>query len=341
MAEGNYTFAGVNEVEAQDRTSEHRTGVPSAGSGLAALMAAPVGKTTSVKLVNFGSHPAEVRLRHGSSTKTVAAELLIALAQGGGTTIYIGGLQFGSIVPGSITVTDPGANPLLVDDAAQPGLLFETGTTVQRGTINYVTGAISITYGAAATEPVVIAYQHTAPVDFASPVQTTAQAAAAYPFVMPLAFGRVNPGSVVIVDSAAPPTFVDDGKGNIIDNTAAAEQVAGTIDYATGIITITAASAVLAGTVTATFTFNPFGKLLSAGGGSGSSTLYPGDIPELSDEPWADGIRGEDEVFLVGASRVQATSALITQWSHWGEEPYRVRGIFSEFAPGGHDNRAV
>jgi hypothetical protein len=294
-------------------------------------------RTTGIKLCNVGSSDVEARLRHGSSTKSAAAELLVALAQGGGTTIYIGRLQYGQIVPGTVVITDPGANPLLVDDASDPGKLFETGTTVQRGTIDYVTGAISITYGAAATEPVVAAYDHNAPVDFVSPAQVTNQASAGFPFVMPLGFGRVNPGSVAITHGGAT-TYADDGKGNIIETTAANEAVQGSIDYATGVITITGGSAALAGTVAAAYTFNPFGALLVKGAGHSDRTLIPGDIPELSEEPWADGVKGEDEVFLVGQSRDSGDSALITKWSHWGEEPYRVRQIFSAFPPGGQSN---
>jgi len=332
--EGNYLYAGVDQVEAQDRLNEHRTGVPGLGAGFGALLAAPIRRTTCVKACNTGEHGAEIRLRHGSSTKAVTAENLVAF---GGLTVYRGKLQYGLIVPGSVVVADPGANPDLVD-SDNDGILYEVGTTVARGTISYVDGSLDITYGAASTAPLAIAYNHTAPTDFVSPAQTTNQAAAAFPFTMALSFGRVNPGSVVIVDSAAPPAYIDDGKGNIIETTAAAEAVQGTIDYATGIITITGGSAALAGTVTATFTFNPFGVLLAGGGGSATTVLYPGQIPELSDEPWADGAKGEDEVWMVGVGRTAAGAHLITQWTHWGEEPYRVRQVYSAFPPGGHAN---
>jgi hypothetical protein len=336
MAEGNYTFAGVNEVEAQDRFNEHRTGVPGSGAGCASLLAAPVKRTTSIKVVNISEHDALVRLRHGSSTKTQTAEWLTALAQGGGTQVYIGKLQFGQIVPGTVVLTEAGALPDLVDSDGD-GILYETGTTTQRGTIDYLTGSLSVDWGAAATEPVTATYDHTAPVDFASPTQSTSQAAAAFPFTMPLSFGRVVPGSVSIVHGGAT-TYADDGKGNIVETTAANEAPQGTIDYGTGVVTITGGSAALAGTVTATFTFNPFAALLAKGGGVSERTLYPGDVPELSEEPWADGVKGEDEVFLVGESRDAQDAALITRWAHWGEEPYRVRQIFSAFPPGGHDN---
>lgn len=333
--EGNYTFAGVDQVEAQDRTNEHRTGLPALGAGLALLLAAPIRRTSCVKAMNTGDHAAEIRLRHGSSVKSVTAEWLKAFDTGTLTT-YRGRLQYGLIVPGTVVVTDPGANPVLVDTNGD-GILYETGTAVQRGTINYTDGSLDITYGAAATAPVTIAYDHTSPVDFASPAQVTNQAAAAFPFTMPLGFGRVNPGSVTIVHGGAT-TYADDGKGNIVETTAASEAVQGSIDYATGVITITGGSAALAGTVAATYTFNPFAVLLVGGGGTGTVTLYPGQIPELSDEPWADGAKGEDEVFLVGQGRTTNGAHLTTQWTHWGEEPYRVRQIYSAFPPGGHSN---
>jgi len=333
--EGNYLFAGIDQVEAQDRTNEHRTGVPSAGAGMASLLAAPIRKTAGIKACNSGEFAAEVRLQHGSSLKTVTAEWIKAF-DAGALTVFRGKLQFGNITPGSVVVTDPGANPVLVDTGGT-GVLFEVGTTVARGTIDYTDGSLAITYGAAATAPVTIAYTHTSPVDFASPAQVTNQAAAAFPFVMPLAFGRVNPGSVSIVHGGVT-TYADDGKGNILETTAANEAVQGSIDYATGIVTITGGSAALAGTVAATFAFNPFGALLAGGGGVGTVTLYPGQIPELSDEPWADGAKGEDEVFLVGVGRTTHGAHLITQWTHWGEEPYRVRQAYSAFPPGGHSN---
>jgi len=288
-----------------------------------------------VKAVNAGEFGAEIRLRHGSSVKVVAAEWIKAFDTGALTT-YRGRLQFGSIVPGTVVVSDPGANPDLVDTGGT-GVLFEVGTTVQRGTINYVDGSLNFTYGAAATAPVTIAYNHTAPVDFVSPAQVTNQAAAAFPFVMPLGFGRVNPGSVAITHGGAT-TYADDGKGNIVETTAANEAVQGSIDYATGIITITGGSAALAGTVAAAYRFNPFAAMLAGGGGVGTTVLYPGQIPELSDEPWADGAKGEDEVWLVGEGRTTHGAHLITQWTHWGEEPYRVRQVYSAFPPGGHSN---
>jgi hypothetical protein len=336
MAEGNYLFAGIDQVEAQDRINEHRTGVPGAGAGMAGLLAAPISRTACVKAVNTGEHAVEVRLRHGSSVKSVAAELLKALDTGALTT-YRGNLQWGRIVPGTVVVTDPGANPLLVDTNGD-GILYETGTTVQRGTIDYVSGAIDFTYGAAATAPVTIAYDHTSPTDFASPGQVTNQAAAgAFPEVMPLGFGRVVPGSVAVTHGGVT-TYADDGKGNMIETTGGSEAVQGSIDYATGVITFTGGSAVLAGTIAVTYTFNPFAALLVGGGGTGTTVLYPGQIPELSDEPWADGAKGEDEVWMVGTGRTTHGGHLVTQWTHWGEEPYRVRQVFSAFPPGGHSN---
>lgn len=333
--EGNYLYAGVDQVEAQDRTNEHRTGVPSAGAGLASLLAAPISRTSCVKACNTGEHAAEIRLRHGSAVKSVTAEWIKAFDTGALTT-YRGRLQFGNIVPGTVVVTDPGANPVLVDTNGD-GILYETGTLVQRGTVAYTDGSLDITYGAAATAPVTIAYDHTSPVDFVSPAQVTNQAAAAFPFVMPLGFGRVNPGSVAITHGGAT-TYADDGKGNIVETTGGLEAVQGSIDYGTGIITITGGSAALAGTVAATYTFNPFAALLVGGGGTGTVTLYPGQIPELSDEPWADGAKGEDEVWLVGVGRTTHGAHLVTQWTHWGEEPYRVRQVYSAFPPGGHSN---
>lgn len=328
--EGNYTFAGIGAAEAKTRYNEHRTGVPPLG-GKAALLSAPVRFTTDVKVMNQGEEACDVRLAHGSSTKTVTGEALAALS--GDLTTYRGKLQFGAIVPGSVTIANAGAPATLEDDGN--GNLVDQGTTTVRGTIDYLTGTVDWTYGAAATEPVTADYQHNDYVEFAFAQSQPNTAAGAYPESFQTQFGRVVPGSVTLTDGVT--TFVDDGKGNMLEGNA----VNGSIDYATGAITLTGGSAVLLTTAdltVITYSFNPFGALLVPGGSTQGMSLLSPDIPEIGSEAFADGIKGESRLALVGESRSNKSTHLLTQWGHHVEEPYRVQEEYTSFPPGGASN---
>lgn len=332
------TFQGIGHIEMQDRVNEHRTGVPNKGAG-ALLLSAQTRRTAKCYAINAGEADAHLRMRHAGSTKQVTNEHLAALSQPGNK--FIGALQFKAVVPKSVSITNAGA-PLTIVDSLGDGVLHDTGfPLVTRGTIDYVKGTISLTYGAAPTAPVRATYQHGDYTDFASPSQATTKASAALPFTVTTGFGRVNPGSVSIADGT-PSTWVDDGKGNIIHTTGGVATVGGSIDYATGLITLFAPSPVLAGTVTVTYTFNPFaGIAVKAGGCKLADLMGSGQIPEMTSEPWADGIKGETTVGLWGESRDTGKGTnLVTQWTFFGEEPYRVREEFSGFPPGGQSNDA-
>lgn len=347
MAGDQLSFQGVGYAESQDRIDEHRTGVPPKG-GMAVLLDAPARRTSKVMVFNTGAAPAEVRLKNQGATKTQTNELISAL--GAALTVYNGQLGNKSLVPKSVSITNAGAPVTVVDDGL--GNLYDTGfvgvAANKRGTINYLLGIIALTFGAAATEPVNITYQHTDYTNFASPSQTTVKATGAVtpttvaPFVINLGFGRANPFSIAMTDGA-PKTWVDDGKGNIIETTGGIGLVRGTVDYALGIITLTAGGA-LVGNMTTTYTFNPFGAFVVAAGGQKGLELFPGQIPELSSAAWATGLKNNPTVGLVGESRngsdtpPATTTNLVTQWSHYSEEPYRVRELFSGFPPGGATN---
>lgn len=336
MAAGNQTFLGIGQVEAQDRFDEYRTGVPSLGNPLTVLLHAPVGRLSGVKVVNTGDIGAQVRLQHQGAVKAVVSEIIQALSAGGNR--FVGALAHGSITPGSIVIHEAGVLADIVDDGA--GVLHDIGIPANvRGSVNYTTGVVDLTWGAAATAPVTASYTHSAYTDFVSPQQAASKAAGVFPFTLPLGFGRVVPGSVAITDGN-PLTFVDDGKGNIIETTGGGAVVRGTIDYATGIITLTAASAALAGTVAATFTFNPFGAMVVAGAGCKLLDTHGSPIPEFTAQPFAVGIKGESRIGLVGVcsgAGAQGTD-LVTQWTHFGAEPFRVELAFSGFPPGGESN---
>lgn len=332
MVAGNPTFQGINEAEAQDRENEVRCGVPVLGSGLLLLLNAPVKGTASVHVQNVGEVGANVRLRHFGATKTRAAERLTGLAVS--STHYLGAAQFKAIVPGTVVITNGGAPLTIVDNGL--GVLFDTGIPANiRGSIDYTNGLVDFTYGAAPTEPVLMAYQHKDYTDFVSPTQTSTKAAAAYPFTQQLGFGRVVPGSIALTDGAL--TFIDDGKGRMLETTGGISVVRGSIDYSTGLITLTGGTAPLGGTVTTTYTFNPFGARIASGGAAKLLDIYGSAIPELTAEPFADGISGETRIGLLGeAFEVSPLgSALTTKWMHFGEDPYRVEEGFSSFPPGG------
>jgi hypothetical protein len=242
-------------------------------------------------------------------------------------------------VKGSVVISNAGAPLSIVDDGE--GALYDVGfvgvAANLRGSVDYDLGVIDFTYGAAPTQPVAIAYSHAGYVDFASPSQSSSKAAAAYPFEMQLGYGRVNPGSVVLADGT-PLAFVDDGKGNMIETTGGGSVERGSINYGTGVLTLTSGSAALAGTVAVSYQFNPFAALLAGGGGMKLLDVY-GQIPELMGEAWADGIKGEDRIGLWGEGVLSSVSShVISQWVHFGEEPYRVDEPFSGVVPGGDSN---
>lgn len=331
----NMSYAGVGHAEAQNRTNEHRTGVPTKGVG-APLLRAPLKRFAAVDVLNSGEDGAELRLRVQGKVKTQTNELLTA--HNLGSNKFAGRLQFGAIVAGTVSITNGGAPATVVDNGA--GKLVDTGTTTERGTINYTTGEYVLQYGGAPTAPVRATYNHKDWTDFEFTPATTTKAAAAYPFTVKTAFGRVVPGSVTIVDDAGAPDFADDGKGNIVETTVGQEGVRGTIDYATGDITILSDGGAvnLAGTVVVTYKYNPFAALVAAAGGQKLTPVYSA-IPEITNEAWADGVKGETYVGLWGVSRTQGKATnLVTLWEHYGEDPWRVDELFSSFSPGGFAN---
>jgi len=338
----NYVFNGIQYVEHRDRYDEHRTGVPPQGN-MQVLQAAPAVPTNGVRNYisavhahNVGEECALLRLRHGESQKTRTNEWLTALAAGGNR--YVGQLQWKDIVAGTVTIVEAGALANIVDDGN--GVLHDIGVPANvRGTIDYVNGIVDFTWGGAATEPVQITYDFTDYTDFVSPAQAhTVAVAGAFPETFPLPFGRVNPGSVSFNTNAGAWTFIDDGKGNIVETTAGVEAVVGSIDYATGIITVTTAGGgVLAGNFVGAYTFNPFASLVSKGGGCKMMDPH-GTLPEFFNLALGQGFLADTRMALVGESRSTTATALIVKWFYHGEDPFRVDEVYSGFPAGGHDN---
>jgi len=330
--EGNYSFAGIGAAEAKDRYNEHRTGVPSAG-GKAALLSAPVRYTTGVDVMNQGGEDADIRLAHGSSDKLITAEILSALVTG---AVVRGQLANGAIVPKSFSVTDGAAQT--VSDVNGDGILLD-GASVTRGTINYVTGELDLTFAAGATAPVTTTYIHNDFAEFLFAQVQAFTAAAAYTETFQTQFGRLVPGNVALTDGAL--TFVDDAKGNMIETTGGIATVVGSVDYALGIITLLSGTGALnggAGLTIVTYSFNPFGSLLRAGGSFQGFSLLSPDIPEIGSESYADGVKGESLLALIGETRSNRSTNLLTRWYHHCEDPYRVKEEFTAFGPGGQSN---
>jgi len=338
----NYVFNGIQYVEHRDRYDEHRTGVPPQGN-MQVLQAAPAVPSNGVRSYvsavhaqNVGEECALLRLRHGESQKTRANEWLTAFAVGGNR--YVGKLQWRSLVAGTVRIVEGGALADIVDDGN--GVLHDDGIPANvRGSIDYVNGLVDFTWGAAATEPVMITYDFTDFTDFVSPAQAhTVACTGVFPETFQLPFGRVNPGSLQFNTNAGALTFADDGKGNIVETTAAGEAVRGTIDYATGLITVNASSGgPLAGNFVGTYTFNPFASLVSKGGGC--KLMDPmGAIPELFNPALGAGFVADTRMALVGEARSATQTALICKWFYHGEDPFRVDEVYSGFPAGGHSN---
>lgn len=334
--EGNYSFSGIGAAEAKDRENEHPTSAPPQIGRLTPLLAVALRYLTGVRVMNQGSADADVRLAHGSKSKTQTAEKLTAHSIS--TTVYQGRLQFGSITPGTF-VTAVAAGPgVLTDDGA--GLLLDAGL-VQRGTIDYATGTYAITFASAVTELVTATYDHTDWTQFAVAQTQTVAVGGAFPETLKMQFGRTVPGSVSFSTNAAALTFTDDGKGNIIETTAGNIANVGTIDYGTGIMTLTTASATLTTGAVIAYSFNPLGAILAKGGGQSRIPLLPGALPEFDNEAWADGVKGETEVALLGESRTAgASTPLWTYWAHHvgDDQGFRVRELHTAFPSGGQSN---
>lgn len=336
-----YSFNGIQHAEAQDRQTDLRTGVPGLGSG-AVLAYAPIQRSSSVHCANISEADVCVRLRHGAKTKTQTAEKLTGLNAGSGR--FVGKLQFGKIVPGTLVFTEAGAAADIVDD--EEGALYDTGfvgtAANLRGTVDYETGEFDLTFaGAAATEPASVTYNHNDYTDFESASQSTTKASGGVtpssgtPFEVQLGYGRVVPGSVVMADGGAL-TWTDDGKGNIIE-TSGTDAKRGTINYHTGLISLTGGAA-LTGTVTVSaYKYNPFAAKLVKGGGQKILDIF-GQIPELMGEVWADGRKGETKLALWGEGATTKHGALIVLWGHFGEEPFRVEEPYGSVKAGGFVN---
>lgn len=330
-----YSFNGIQPNEAQDRISDMASGVPSQGAGQV-ILAAPPRRSASVHVVNTGDADVILRLLHGQKDKTQTNEQIQALAAS--STHYVGKVQYKSIVPGTVSITNAGAPLTIVDDGL--GGLYDTGfvgvAASKRGTVNYVTGQIDFTYGAGPTKPVRATYHHTDYTDFLSSTVTDVVASTATPQTIQLTYGRVAPGTVAFADTN-PLTYVDDGKGNIIEITAGQFVKRGTIDYGTGTISLASASAGPAGNYTITYKWNPFASVLKNSGGCKLLDVF-NMIPELTGAAWGGGIKGESLLGLFAESRASRSSAVRVQWAHYGEEPFRVTELYSSVQPGGEIN---
>lgn len=144
------------------------------------------------------------------------------------------------IAAGTITIT--GSTPLQVlnDD----GVGGFTGDGI--GTVNYVTGAISITFTTAPTGGTVIATYQNAQ-NMVGAIDSINQV---FTYAGPVQLAR---GSVTVTGSTPSQTFTDDGLGQFFDGITPI----GTVNYLTGAISITLPVAPTAGTVTVIYSSMP------------------------------------------------------------------------------------
>lgn len=185
----------------------------------------PVGlivtKDANALLVPYAEVADEV-LGTGEAAATAVADEVMG-AGDGSVKIFHGALANGDAEPGSVAVeATVGAATVAMSDDGAGGLAGAAGA----GTINYATGVFSLIFGTAPDNStnVTADYNHTPP---------------AKTFSGTLADGPVEPGSVVVTDGVE--AFSDDGLGVLTGDAGGA----GTIDYATGAISVTFNAAVV------------------------------------------------------------------------------------------------
>ncbi len=199
-----------------------------------------------------------------------------------------------NLVPGSITFHLSGAGNDIEDDGN--GVLVDVGTSTVRGSINYETGAYSFT-GSGAITNLTVDYQHTDYISVsdgaATPeVDTTGAGTVAQTHTTSF---PIVPGTWSAADTGAQ-TYVDDGKGNVIQTNPAQHLKVGTIDYVNGVVTITASAAVIAVSLTHNYTKDKYNKKVAAGGGYVNNQFLPD-----GGEAYADAVKAVPTPALGGA----------------------------------------
>lgn len=209
-----------------------------------------------------GDDNVRVITRVGGKTTSVSG--LPTVADSTGANTAAGVLPNRSITPGTVLFTHGGAGSNVEDDGE--GVLQDEGGGTARGTIDYESGEYSYEASGAKGETTV-AYDHTdyISVSGGSQSENSTDGAGSPNFSDSTAYPIV-PGTLVMDDQGTPSqTFVDDGKGNVIQ-TNAADAVVGTVNYGTGAISFTAAGNITTST-DITYDRDLYSKTIAAGGG--------------------------------------------------------------------------
>lgn len=161
----------------------------------------------------------------------VSAEVLgVGVAQ---TLTYAFALAGAPVQPGTVSITDG------VETFTDDGMGVLTGDAGGSGTVNYRTGAVSVTFTAnPAVGGNITADYTTAPGGLVPYAEVAAEGVAAgvaatLTYAFSLANAPADPGSLVITDGVE--TFTDDGLGRLVGDAGGS----GTIDYAAGTGSVT------------------------------------------------------------------------------------------------------
>lgn len=173
----------------------------------------------------------------GTSRTKAAATAVPGSAPNGTLKAFTGTLPIALVVPGSVTFTiTVGAATVTITDNGV-GILTGSGVT---GTLNYVTGAWTLTCTTAPDNSTAInaahRYYFTTPTQVTSGTSGITGATGVTKYAGATAYGNIVPGTVTLTInfSSSGHNITDDGNGNL----ASANTTYGFIDYQTGQITI-------------------------------------------------------------------------------------------------------
>lgn len=275
----NYTFHGIGHKPDDIKQLELRFGALRSG-GLLNYVPDKFWEAQRVMRIALSSRRGTQNLfaavRIGGVARTVTS--LNMEADETSATTAAGQLPFNNITPSTVTFTHGGAANNITDDGN--GLLVDSGTSTQRGTINYTTGEYS--YTASNTKGLTTCtFTHTDYVDVpgaSDESETSTNGAGSKTHTGTTAYPVVPTTFTAVDDSSGPSTctVTDDGRGRLIQ-TLSAEKVVGTIDYKTGAISMSGLDTNIDTKLTYTYRRNVLGKTIAAGGAEVELNLLPGD----------------------------------------------------------------
>ncbi len=194
--------------------------------------------------------------------KTIVVSGLLTVADSTGANTAAGVLPNRDIVAGTVLFTHAGAGNNVEDDG--DGVLQDAGGGTVRGVINYETGVYSYTASDAKGDTIV-AYDHTDYVSVSGGAQAenSTDGAGTTDFADSTALPIV-PGTLTLTDQGTL-TFADDGKGNIVQTNTTPDAVVGTVNYATGAISLSGTGNITT-SIDLAYNHDLYSKTVAAGG---------------------------------------------------------------------------